>query len=283
MDGPISQIVALTCWGNAACQGKELSRFFPANSTCNYCDSIKFIASKPRLLRKPQELEIASCPDDWLVSLKERKIKGLVLFRVPANRPEFSDRMSAGFVGGGGTWYMGIQPSDKKETVITSQWQVWNREAPEQRIWRVNYNEFEAKKIIPNSNDSLNKVYSHLEETLVEILNFASSPKINVGDYWPKAFERSLNLLHGQEDKELFYPDISPPDLLSSDALKILHAAQPAWVFGGMGSWNDFVFEGDLQKEYERCSDNLFQALCHAIEVAASSSYPGFIPDASCD
>jgi len=31
----------------------------------------------------------------------------------------------------------------------------------------------------------------------------------------------------------------------------MLDAIRSAWVFGGMGSWNDLGFEGDAEREYE--------------------------------
>lgn len=45
-----------------------------------------------------------------------------------------------------------------------------------------------------------------------------------------------------------------------------------AWVFGGMGSWDDMGFAGEAQKEYETVSKKLFQTLNEAIAVAASST-----------
>jgi hypothetical protein len=53
----------------------------------------------------------------------------------------------------------------------------------------------------------------------------------------------------------------------------LLDASQKAWVFGGMGSWNDLGSEGDDQKLYERLSDRLFRAVNEAIEAAATSTF----------
>jgi len=41
-----------------------------------------------------------------------------------------------------------------------------------------------------------------------------------------------------------------------------------------MGSWNDMGFDGGVQVEYERLSNQLFNLLNEAIEAAASSSMP---------
>jgi hypothetical protein len=52
----------------------------------------------------------------------------------------------------------------------------------------------------------------------------------------------------------------------------LLEACQTAWVFGGMGSWNDLWFEGEDQGIYERVSERLFEAVNAGIEQAATSS-----------
>jgi hypothetical protein len=51
-----------------------------------------------------------------------------------------------------------------------------------------------------------------------------------------------------------------------------LKAAQYAWVFGGMGSWNDGGVPKGLEVEYERVSTQLYDALNEAIAKAVSSS-----------
>ena len=55
-------------------------------------------------------------------------------------------------------------------------------------------------------------------------------------------------------------------------ATQLLGAAQAAWIFGAMGSWNDLGFEGDDQVLYERLSEDLYQLLNAAIVAAANAS-----------
>lgn len=52
----------------------------------------------------------------------------------------------------------------------------------------------------------------------------------------------------------------------------LLDACQSAWVFGGMGSWNDMSFEGADQAEYDRLSEELFNTLNETIQTAANAS-----------
>lgn len=46
----------------------------------------------------------------------------------------------------------------------------------------------------------------------------------------------------------------------------------PAWVFGGMGSWNDTGFDGEDQNEHERVLEALFRPLNAAIVAGANAS-----------
>jgi hypothetical protein len=76
-----------------------------------------------------------------------------------------------------------------------------------------------------------------------------------------------------------YHKDLSPEgDLPEGDlpeaASILLDAVQSAWVFGGMGSWNDMGFEGPDQKEYSCVSELLFHAINETIEAATDASFP---------
>ena len=59
MNGPIAQIVALTCYGNAFLSGQDIGAFFPKNSTCTFCDRVNFVVVEKTFLGKAKEAEIA--------------------------------------------------------------------------------------------------------------------------------------------------------------------------------------------------------------------------------
>ena len=112
-------------------------RFFPGNSTCTFCDSIKFVGVSKTLLGKIREEELAGSPDAWFTCLKAANISAIHLSRTPQNHPKISDRMSAAFVGGAGTWAMEAVQQGGKRAIWLSRWEVWNQNAHERRIWRV--------------------------------------------------------------------------------------------------------------------------------------------------
>src|SRR5579859_8266734 len=56
---------------------------------------------------------------------------------------------------------------------------------------------------------------------------------------------------------KVYHSDIAPLGYLSREAQALLAAAHAAWVFGGMGSWNDLGFAGDDQKIYDSLSQQI--------------------------
>ena len=67
-------------------------------------------------------------------------------------------------------------------------------------------------------------------------------------------------------------PGFLPDDCYSLEAKQILVCADIAWVFGGMGSWNDVVHVDDYDL-YRRLTGNLYDTICKSL-AAAINSYP---------
>lgn len=107
MDGPIAQMIALACHGNAFLTGASVPIFFPSNSTCQFCDRVNYVEVIKLLFGGRKEIEVAQTPDDWFHHLKGKEVRGLRLLREPQSIVQFPDRMSAGLEGGGGTWVFG--------------------------------------------------------------------------------------------------------------------------------------------------------------------------------
>ncbi|MHC4400387.1 MAG: hypothetical protein ACYTG0_11990 [Planctomycetota bacterium] len=271
MNGPIAQIVALTCYGNAFLQGTDVGEFFPKNSTCLFCDRVTFVTLEKPLLGKPKEKEVAKTPEEWFNFIKSIGAKGIRLSQTPQNDPHISDRMSAGFVGGGGTSSMEVLLPKNRSEFWIARWEVWNQDAPEQRIWRVTYGRVSEGATARTGPHDLQNTATRLTQALREIHAF--STKHDCGGF-TQCFADALDTLDsGGKNLHGYHKDLAPEGYLSHQAQTVLHACQKAWVFGGMGSWNDMGFDGDHQKEYERVSEQLFQDLNEAISVGANESY----------
>mgnify|MGYP000213596970 CR=1 FL=1 len=278
MNGPIAQIVALTCHGNAFLAGHKVNAFFPNHSTCTFCDRVNFV-----VVEKPRSgsfggPEVASTPDQWFPWLKSTGARGIRLWLTPQNDPHIPDRMSAGFVGGGGTWAMEVLGPKNRSEYWVARWEVWNRNALQRRIWRVTYGRVYAGVTPALKPPNLDGIVARLTQALREIHAFAEQHKCGG---FTQCFANALDTLDSKgEHLHGYHKDLAPDGILSDEAIAILHACQSSWVFGGMGSWNDIIFDGDDHREYERVSEQLFQAVNEAIMAGANSSYYQLVPAA---
>jgi hypothetical protein len=181
--------------------------------------------------------------------------------------------MSAGFVGGGGRWLLAVT-ADKGKNLWEASWEVGNRKAPDKRIWRVRYGlvaeqaEFSMPKI-----RTVDAVCVQLQEALADIVAFADEHRI---EGFGASFRKAIGCFSGDAPSaEVRHKDLVPDGLLDLPAQRILAACQAAWVFGGMGSWNDMGFDGAEQTRYENVSNRLFALLNEGICASANSSAGG--------
>ncbi len=272
MNGPIAQMVALTCHGNAYLAGRYIGAFFPQNSTCTFCDRVNFVTVDKSFSGKTIEKEIAQTPDEWFLFLKLSNASGIRLSRTPQNALRISDRMSAGFIGGDGTWAMEILFPKNRSEYVQARWEVWNRDAADRRFWRVTYGRISTGETPKINSADLTLAVIRLTESLREIHAFAAQH--DCGGL-TKAFADALDTLDSKgQNLHGYYQDLCPANFLSLEAITLLDACQSAWVFGGMGSWNDLGFYGDDEKKYEQVSEQLFQAVNGAIIAAGNSRTP---------
>lgn len=272
MTGPIAQIVAITVHGNAALTGRAISRFFLTNSTCRFCDEIAFDDSPPRRHARVSQGQAAATPDEWFANLRGNGARGLRLSYKPQNKPIISDRLSAGFVGGGGTWMIDAALAGLRSEQWVSDWKVWDQHAPEQRIWRVIYRVADRGERKNSPAHDLGQIKQRFLTHLRATRAFSRREKC---DPFTERFDQAIDTLSGSTGTlHGCHRDLSPAGFLEPEAVRLLDAAQSSYVFGAMGSWNDLGFEGDARKEYERLSDALFDTVNDVIVTATNTSYP---------
>ena len=207
----------------------------------------------------------------WISKLKAERIFGFRLHHISRTNLR-DDRLSAGFVGGGERWLI------ETTRVISSdfweaRWRVRNQNAPDRKTWDVKY--FRVSQNRPSVSPGargLPALRRELEDVLVNIKEFARRQNLAV---FADLFQRSIELICADRPLEhVCHSDLTRGTELPLDAQEVLAAAQAAWVFGGMGSWNDLILEGSAQQEYAQRSDQLFSLLSEAICEAANSNFP---------
>ena len=237
-------------------------RFFPGNSTCRFAEYVAFRDAE-------SDKTLTATPDLWFDWIRQQQAKGLLLHQASLD----DNRMTAGFAGGGGIWAIEAVMADGTSDVWTSEWDIGDPSAPDGRIWRVDYFRHAGGPTRPHDMRNLSGVVADFETALRDIRAFSIRHSGNEG--FTSCFDSGLEALNNADRHPGYHQDLYPPHTLSQKARGLLSAASAAWVFGGMGSWNDQGFDGDDQDEYDRVSAALYTIINEAIAVAASSAWPG--------
>jgi hypothetical protein len=261
MDGPTQQALDLTVGGNARLQGREVGPFWPNSVAFMFCSEVRFVDGKKT---------VAANPALWLESLAEAGA-ALKLRIVPREDPA-RDMMLAGFANGGSRLLVEAILPTGSSTCWEPWWEVTgdpNDPGPDRSIWTVTYFR------VPNPPDSPERALPRIAadlgvalDALAEFVDRASPEEAMPG--WADQFRGARSALDAQPQWQ--EGDPPPAGLLAPDALRLLHACRAAWVFGGMGSWNDGAYWGGAAAEGERLSAALFALLNEAVAAAANSS-----------
>jgi hypothetical protein len=273
MQTSIAQLAALTIYGNAfLLRPNAAADFYPANSTFRFCEYVNFVDLRSDGNRRIED-PFVSDPLAWFEALRNKCIDTLRMQYGPSGQAQHPDRMLVGFVGGG-RWLIESQMSGSSD-FWQSRWEVGDRTRQDRKIWRVTYARVATNQpsIQPQVLEDLERLSQDLEQHLVAIEKFARMQKL---DNFAILFQRARIRLHSDPPySNLYHSDLIRTELLPITACRLLAACQDAWVFGGMGSWNDIGFECTTQPRYEELSEKLYRLLNRAIVVAANSSSYG--------
>lgn len=273
MTGTLSQIITLTAFGNDYLKnGKISTDFNSANTTFQFCNKVDFREFKKKFFfLEPKESVIANNPTEWFNYLKTDGCKHLRLYFEYSKDQSFAkDHKLAGIVGGGGSWLI-ESVYDNYSNYWSSKWEVINQHASDSKTWAVNYRMTLKKQPVSNLQIDNRRIKEELGQTLKEIADFAFEKDLrNWGDLFAKAI---LALESLTPESSYFHRDLIPADKYSLTAKQIIFAANSAWVFGGMGSWNDLSFNCKEDNEtYDRLSEQLYSIINEAI-IAGTNTY----------
>ena len=274
MQASIAQVAALTIYGNAyLLRANATAGFYPENSTFEHCEFVNFI---DRVQEQTEWIEVpfASNPLEWFERLRKEGIDTLRMAFGRSGQTQTADRMLVGFVGGGGRWLIEAQSSGLSD-FWEGRWQLGDRSRPDRRIWRITYARIAKRQpqLQPQGLENLPGLSHELDRQLAEIEEFARSQKL---ENFANLFQSARSRLHSDPPyPDQYHSDLTRTEFLPRVACQLLAACQDAWVFGGMGSWNDQGFDAITQPRYEALSEGLYQLLNRAIVVAANSSSYG--------
>lgn len=261
MNAEILQIVALTSYANAYLNDKKVS--FDKSHPAGYgYRNIKFVSKVAQLDPIAQRELLAQNPNDWFKLLKKKNVNRLYLtYQMSTNK--FKDHIEATKGKKVGHWNI-IAKKENNCDLWTNYIQAEYGEAINYYHLIIKDTSFETLNF-----PSLETTKLYLKAILSDLINFTIKSEL---ENWTKVFQNALDTLSIEDSLKLIDEKFFPADCYSLEAKQIIATCDFAWVFGGMGSWNDVshVHNYDL---YSRLTANLYDTLCNAL-AAAANSYP---------
>jgi hypothetical protein len=286
MNGELAQLIALATYGNhfLSAAGTTGPEMFRSHSTFQFVSDISFKRRATRFGLFKREEIIARDTRSWFAALKKAGVKNLQLAFFPRPSRIISSQISPvfGMCGGGETilatdrqtipYHMAVAFAGggdwamKADSAITSElWQAtWSvsrgTDQKQQRIWAVEYGANSGSPAEINI-ANLPQVMKDLEAALTAAGTLAEEAGLV---HWADWFAQALSLLYDPAPTIPYHPDLLPASLQSPYCRQLLASASKAWVFGGMGSWNDDGLP------YDPITYKLFDAVMRAIIAATN-------------
>ena len=251
MNGTVLQLISIVSYGNDFLINGHETDFTTNNVSFKNCYTVDFRSFKKDISsEKWEEIIIAANANEWFKQLKNEGCKKLRLFyQHSKDQSKTKDYKISVFVGGGGEWYIEAI-YDKFSNFWATRWKI-NKEVSNK--WLVWFAVFAREAVTKNVLYDEDITKDYLKQTLISISEFAMIQKL---EYWVKQFDSALEALTNLSPKQnSFCKEIIPIKNYSLSSQQLLFTAEQAWVFGGMGSWNDVGFSDiDAQEKYETLS-----------------------------
>lgn len=273
MNGTLLQIISLTGYGNDYLKnGHFSSPFIPANTAFQFCHTVDFrVFQKHLLSSKQKEVVIAADPIAWFKYLKTDGCKHLRLYSAYTKLEKFlKDHKLAGLLDGGKSWLIEAV-YDNHSDYWSSKWNVTKQGATDRHNWAVTYFMSSSNAVSSNLQIDNAKIKQEVEQTLTEIIDFCSATKM---ENWRNIFNKAKLTLNSSTPESSYHStDLIPNDNYELTAKQLIFSAIAAWVFGGMGSWNDLGFDSTQKnRTYNRLTEELYERLSAAI-IAGINTY----------
>src|SRR2546426_2277021 len=277
MQGELALVISLTAYGNEFLASPRESgppELVGANSTFRYVASLEFHRSEGETplqsvvegTRRTQpsrleDLRSHQGTSAWFLQLRRAGALRLRIVKLPSklDPPEFH---AASFAGGI-PWAILVGFPSSSELWVPK----WKHEGGK-KPWKVYVSGFAVTRPPGQASMELTSAAEFLREVLKRALDLSTRSKLE----WTEDFSQALALLDSRSPEIPHHPDLLPSSGYSLFARQVMASGVRAWVFGGMGSFNDGWF-GDpaLREEYEALVPSLYGAVVNALLAATNS------------
>jgi hypothetical protein len=271
MIGTLAQIITLTAYGNDYLRNGTIPLGFDHYAAFQFCNKVDFSEfGNVHPTSALGEKVVSDSPAGWFRHLKADGCKHLRLCYEGSKDQGLEDHKLAGLIGGSGNWFIEAVYDDYSN-YWANRWIATDKDAADRKIWTVNYGMLGVRQPTSDLQIDNQTVKDELRHALSEIADFALKQNLQ---YWAEQFDRPLIFLDSDLPEENFYhQNLIPFDNYSLIAKQILFSACSAWVFGGMGSWNDLKFDDKTDNNtYDELSEQLHSKIIEAI-IAGINTY----------
>ncbi len=271
MNGELAQLVCLASYGTAWLAGDGTADppdLQHQNSTFRFVGTLEFV--------DPGTGPTLTTVRDWLLLLRSRGTRRLwLVIADPKPRPAawgpVDEHLMVAFVNTG-AWTL-LATSDTDATMWRRTWVPGHPDAPDRRVWGVRYDAQPVAAEVPTPT-SVEQASRALTEVMTRARVFSAREDM---DRWVKHFDGVL----AGDDRDLEFSDMLSPAYPPA-AQRLARSANGAWVFGGMGSWNDEGFADEqVNATYQDISRTLYLAVLQALVASADCPLAGPVAEAS--
>ena len=265
MNGELAQIIFLVSYGNAYLHNNEpLIADHSSRTTFQFVSSIDFIRYDNNQNTNGQV--VARSASQWFEFLRSMHASRLWNISFKWTRKDIPEHIAVAFSGGVPSAIQVDLPSAYELWVP-----YWKTGGPEKKPWIIEYRGQPVPKSLIGNTLPISEAKNKLRKAVTRALELSRRSEFDAGN-WTDWFSQSLEMLDSRFPKAPYHPDMLPDAGFSMDARQLMAAAAQAYVFGGMGSWNDMGFENpQTQKEYEEITLSLYDAVKNAIILASNS------------
>ena len=259
----MAQLLCLASYGTSWLAGdatEEPPDLEAQNSTFRFVGTLQFVDGAAG--------QTLTSVRDWLHELRNRGTQRIWLVIAdpkprPASWGPIDEHKLVGFVNTG-AWTL-LATSDTSATTWRRTWVPAHPDAPDRRVWSVRYDgqPIDAASPTPLSVEAASKA---LTAILARARAFAAREDL---DRWVRHFDGVL----AGDDRGLEFTDMLSP-AYPPEARRLALSAGAAWVFGGMGSWNDEWISDPATAEYDEISRAMYAAVLQALVASVDCPLP---------
>ena len=263
MNGELAQIIGLVAHGNYYLNGGAVD--FSSNSTFQFVSEVKFV--RYRSIIHKEGTEVARSVQDWFAFLRSIKVSRLWNIEFNWDQQDLAEHIAVSFSGGVPRAIQADLPRGYE--LWYPRWSTGGND--KQKPWFIEYRGLQFSHSHAISVQNLELVKLKLEAAISKAQEFALRPGIDMGNF-ADCFTSALRMLGSTQPVGAYHPDMLPPEGYNLAARQVLASATRAYVFGGMGSWNDMGFsDPGVNQKYEEITKELFEAVKIAILMTSNS------------